>query len=259
MDEGDVEAGIADHAWYHRIGLGPQLVTPGVERYQAFQRPVLDELEGTAVAGRRLLDVGCRDGLVAFAAERLGAREVVGVDNNLSTGATGLVIPATGSAVRMVEANILDVGPADLGGPFDVVVAAGLLYHLREPFRGLRTLAALVTDGGVLVLETAILLGGDRWADLWCPTGTDGPYDATSPSFFNRKGLVDTLHSLGLAVESWRPLGAAVHHPRSRRARLLRRTRRVDRVTVRCRLDPAADAPELEAYWYGHHATRRWS
>ncbi len=253
VDPADLEP----HAWYHRIGLGPALVTPGVERYVAYQRPVLAAVTAAGVGGRRVLDVGCRDGLVAFAAEQQGAAEVIGVDNNPSTGAEQVLAPASGSQVRFVEGNVLDARPEDLGGRFDLVVAAGLLYHLREPFRALRVLRDLLVDGGTLVLETAVWLGPDGHADLWCPVGRDGPYDATSPTFFNRRGLRDTLASFGLVVEAWTELGEVTHHPSGRRSRLLRRSRSIDRVTVVARADNVDR--DLDAYFHGTHRTRRWT
>ena len=249
---------VAQHVWYHRIGLGEHLVTPGVARYEAFQRPVLRALRALPLTGRRVLDVGCRDGLFAFEAERLGAAEVVGIDNNLSPGATAVLIPALGSRVRMEELNLLDA-TAERLGRFDLIVFAGVLYHLRDPFAGLRVLAELLVEGGVLIVETALLLGAERWAELWCPIGRDGPYDATSPSFFNRKGLVDTLTSLGIAVDGFELLGDPLRHPSSWRARLLGRTRRVDRATLACRRVSRLADSTINAYWYGTHATRKWS
>ena len=35
---------------------------------------------------------------------------------------------------------------------------------------------------------------------LFCPINDDGPYDSTACTFFNQKGLTDTLKSLGLNV-----------------------------------------------------------
>jgi SAM-dependent methyltransferase len=252
-------AELEPHVWYHRIGLGPDLVTPGVERYLPYQRSVLAAMTAEGVAGRRVLDAGCRDGIFAFAAEQQGAAEAIGMDNNQSTGALEVLVPASGSSVRFVEANILDVTPQDFGGPFDVVVAAGLIYHLREPFRGLRVLRDLLVDGGILVLEGGIWLGSDRFADLWCPTGNHGPYDATSPSFFNRRALREALAGLGLEVRSWSELGEIVHHPPGWRARALRYRRAVDRVTVVARRNDAEVDEFLDSYFHGTHAQRRWT
>ena len=257
-EPGALTAALRDHVWYHRIGLGDDLVTPGVERYEAFQRPVLERLRRAPLAEARVLDVGCRDGLFAFEAERLGAAEVVGIDNNLSPGAVEVLVPALGSAVRFTEMNLLDATPEALGGRFDVVLFAGVLYHLREPFAGLRRVADLLVEGGTLVVETAVLLDDERWAMLWCPTGFDGPYDATSPTFFNRKGLVDSLRSVGVEVTDLSRTGAAERHPRGWRGRL-RGARRIDRATLVGTRRRSLIDPTLDAYFHGTHETRRWS
>lgn len=199
---------------------------------------------------------------MCFAAEQQGAATVVGLDNDPSPGATDVVVPATGSSVRFVDANLLDVGPGDLGGPSYVVVAAGLLYHLRAPFAALRVLRDLVADGGVLLLESAFWAGRDDYADVWVPIGREGPHDATSPTFFNRKALRDTLASYGLAVEAWSELGEELRHRRLRPSRFgIRRRpeeRIVDRVTIVARRDDASTDPYLEDYFWGIHTTRGW-
>ena len=114
-------------------------------------------------------------------------------------------------------------------------------------------------DGGILILEGAVWLGSDRFADLWCPTMNHGPYDATSPSFFNRRALRESLVGLGLEVLSWQELGEVVHHPPGWRARVLGYRRAVDRVTVVARRDDTTMDPFLESYFHGTHAQRRWS
>lgn len=58
VDEAELAAEVEAIEWYHRIGLGPTIVTPGVERYVPYQRPVLAALGDLDVAGRRVLDVG---------------------------------------------------------------------------------------------------------------------------------------------------------------------------------------------------------
>jgi tRNA (mo5U34)-methyltransferase len=87
--------------------------------------------------GKRVLDIGCRDGLFSFAAESMGAIDVIGIDNDLSRGATELLIPYFNSKVRMHQMNLYDLTPERFG-TFDVVIFPGVLYHLRYPFWGLR-------------------------------------------------------------------------------------------------------------------------
>ena len=260
VDPAEVARSLGDHVWYHRIGLGDDLVTPGVERYEPFQAPVLERLRRVPLRGRRVLDLGARDGLFAFEAERLGASDVVALDNNPSTGARDVVAPALGSSVRFVARNLLDVTPGEIGGPFDVVLLAGVLYHLRDPFTGLRRVAALAEEGGTLIIETAVLLGGNRWATLWCPSASEGPYERSSPSFFNRKGLEDTLRSTGFEVTEFARLGQPGRHPQRWRSRVKRRGwRRVDRATVVATKRSELVDPDLEAYFHGMHRNQRWS
>src|SRR5512145_1989374 len=79
-DPQGVRALVAGHrAWYHQIELAPGLVTPGTHA-SAAALAVLDRLGLPADAsGRRVLDLGCRDGFFTFEMERRGA-EVVAVD-----------------------------------------------------------------------------------------------------------------------------------------------------------------------------------
>jgi 2-polyprenyl-3-methyl-5-hydroxy-6-metoxy-1,4-benzoquinol methylase len=155
-------------------------------------------LKSLDVRGKRVLDIGCRDGLFSFAAESMGAAEVVGIDNDLSKAATEFLIPFFNSKVRMHQMNLYDLKPESLG-MFDVVICPGVLYHLRYPFWGLRAIRDVLKTGGHLLIETAIWVGERNNAMLFCPIGEDNPYapDDTSCTFFNEKGLVDTLTSLG--------------------------------------------------------------
>jgi hypothetical protein len=50
---------------------------------------------------------------------------------------------------------------------------------------------------GHLLIETAIWEGERKNAMLFCPIEGESPYEGTSCTFFNEKGLVDTLKSLG--------------------------------------------------------------
>jgi SAM-dependent methyltransferase len=201
VERQELQAAIERYSWYHTIELAPGLSTPGMRSMVPQVEYLRSVVRGLDLAGKRVLDVGTRDGALAFEAERAGAREVVGIDNDLSRGAVEVLIPYFGSAVRMQEMNLLDLTP-DQFGRFDVVLCCGVLYHLRYPFWGLRALASVAVDGGLLVLETGVLVDDNTRALLYCPTGEESPFEPTSPTFFNEKGLRDSLASLGLGVES---------------------------------------------------------
>jgi SAM-dependent methyltransferase len=148
--------------------------------------------------GKRVLDIGCRDGAQSFAAERLGASEVIGIDNDLSDGLTSFLIPFKSSKVRAFHCNVIDLSRKQFG-EFDIVVFPGVLYHLRYPIWGLRRIADVLKPDGVLIIEGEFI---GAFADLpirFCPIGSDSPYDGISVAFFNEAGIIDTLFSLGFS------------------------------------------------------------
>lgn len=200
MDRQTVQEQLKKHKFYHIIELEDGLSTPGFPYYIPTQQVALRALRSIPLQGKRVLDIGCRDGLFSFEAEKLGAREVIGIDNCLSTGATEFLIPHLRSKVKMYEMNMLDLRPETFG-KFDVVICPGVLYHLRYPFSGLKAIADVLEDGGRMVLETAILRAWKRWAMMHCPVGKESPFEPTSVTFFNERGLESSLNSLGIRVD----------------------------------------------------------
>ncbi len=196
MKETELRQALGRYAFYHIIQLTDTISTPGNPRYVPAQDLCLKYLKSLDVEAKRVLDIGCRDGLFSFAAEAMGAAEVVGIDNDLSKGATELLIPFFNSKIRMHQMNLYNLKPESFG-LFDVVIFAGVLYHLRYPFWGLRVIREVLKIGGHLVIETIIWEGERNNAMLFCPVGEDRPCGGTSCTFFNEKGLVDTLKSLG--------------------------------------------------------------
>ena len=98
------------------------------------------------LAGRRVLELGCGLALPSFAASLVGA-DVVATD----WAQEALDLAATNAAANgiLVETALLDwsVGPLQLP-PFDVVLAADVLYEERNARPLLRLLDAAVAEGG---------------------------------------------------------------------------------------------------------------
>ncbi|HET6897250.1 MAG TPA: hypothetical protein VFK70_02840, partial [Vicinamibacteria bacterium] len=63
---------IAKYRFYHIIRLTDRVETPGNPAYVSTQKLVLEALGKADVRGKRVLDIGCRDGLLSFEAERRG-------------------------------------------------------------------------------------------------------------------------------------------------------------------------------------------
>jgi SAM-dependent methyltransferase len=195
MNDNEIRQAIGRYKFYHIIKLTDTIATPGNPGHVPAQNLCLKHLKSMDLKNKRVLDIGCRDGLFSLAAEAMGASEVIGIDNDLSEAATQFLIPFFKSKVKMKQINLYDF--KDEAG-FDIVIFPGVLYHLRYPFWGLKKIKDVLKPGGHLLIETAIWRGELDKAILFCPTGTEGPYDADSSSctFFNEKGLVDTMNSL---------------------------------------------------------------
>jgi hypothetical protein len=128
-----------------------------------------------------------------------------------------------------------------------VVIFPGTLYHLRYPFWALKLVRDVMPEGGKLVLETAFLVDDNRHALLFCPIRKESPYEATSCTFFNIKGLTDTLSSLGFVVEKVDQL-LKLNQPAGG---LLQTKPAIDRCTLVCRKALVSCDLKTAAYWDG--------
>jgi SAM-dependent methyltransferase len=247
MTDAEIQERLPQYNFYHTIQLTKDLRTEGWPLVRPITDLSLRQLHGLDLKGRRVLDVGCRDGLFCFEAERQGAAEVIGIDNDVSKAAVEFLIPCLRSRVRMHELNLYDLRPQTFG-KFDAVLFLGVLYHLRYPFWALKLLRDVLVDGGLLLLETGVLVDDNRHALLFCPIGDESPYEPTSCTFYNLKGLTDTLDSLGLQVHSVERLLNLEAAPGGLPAKPV-----IDRAVLACSYTPVARTDKVAAYWEGTH------
>lgn len=104
----------------------------------------------------RCLDIGCHEGFYSFAMAQLGVERITGFDvreanlNKARFAAERLGHPA----ITFQQGNIEDLDPAALGS-HELVLFLGVLYHLENPMRALRNLAALTSE--LCVIETQVI------------------------------------------------------------------------------------------------------
>ena len=106
-----------------------------------------------ALAGARVLDVGCGGGLLAEALAREGAR-VTAID--LAPGMIEVArmhASAHGLSIDYRVAAAEELAGTDPGG-FDVLTCMEMLEHVPQPGRMLATLASLVRPGGSVFVST---------------------------------------------------------------------------------------------------------
>lgn len=124
------------YAEHNRSERGRGFVFAGPEREALFKRIV-------GGPGRRVLDLGCRDGALTQA--YLDGNDVVGVDADRE---------ALEEAARLgIETHWADLDqPLELlDDSFDVVVAGELLEHLRDPQRVVAEIVRVLRPGGTFV------------------------------------------------------------------------------------------------------------
>ena len=268
-NENDLIEKLNEYEFYHTIQLTETISTNGVEFVFELTRMILDSMKNIDYKDKRVLDIGCRDGLFSFEAEKLGASEVIGIDNNISKGAVEFLIPFFKSNIKMYEENLFNLTP-ELYGLFDIVMFPGTLYHLRYPFWALKTVRNILKPEGVILLETAISYDQSKHAMLYCPVKEESPYDPTSVSFFNEKGIIDTLNSLGFNIESINHLNLnnkfnkninlMTQIKNATKALLfsdrLYEPKNIDRIIIHCRLSGKSELEKLEQYWDSIHHNR---
>jgi len=256
MDENQILQQLEKHNFYHIIQLTENLSTSGNEVAVPIQDVPLRALRTLDIKDKRVLDIGCRDGLFCFEAEKLGAKEVIGIDNDLSMGAIEFLIPFFNSQVKMYQLNLLDLKPETFG-MFDVILFPGVLYHLRYPFWSLKLIKDVLQEGGKIIIETAVYMDDNKNAMLFCPIGSESPYEPTSCTFFNLKGLMDTLLSLDLAVEDIELLhnnDLLLLTPEGMTYSITEPIKHwIDRATLICSKKQSIDLPRVVDYWNSTH------
>lgn len=165
MKEDDINT-MNDMQWYHKIELGKGIVTPGND-YDDLWTPLKQEMKKVDFTNKKVLDIGCWDGLWSFEAEKLGAAEVLATDihSQRSFGDQGsstfeFAKTHLNSRVKYKEVSVYELDNY-FKNEFDVVIFFGVLYHLRYPQLGIAKIRKTLKEGGILLLETAVLLDTD--------------------------------------------------------------------------------------------------
>jgi len=144
--------------WVHAIDLGDGIITPAKCDWQAQKRLITRAFDCTAFQDKKVLDIGCWDGLWSFEAERRGAREVYATDyisqrHSRQERTFEVARDALGSKARYFpHVSVFDI--AQLGvKDFDIVLFCGVFYHLRDPLLALARLRQVMKDGATLIVE----------------------------------------------------------------------------------------------------------
>ncbi|MGI8491285.1 MAG: class I SAM-dependent methyltransferase [Acidimicrobiales bacterium] len=153
---------------------------------------------------KRILDVGSSVGIMGQALRRRGCT-VTGIEMSpvFATEATGRLDKLISADVEVLAAN-----DEDPGGPFDCVVMADVLEHLRDPWSVTRWAAGLVAPGGSLVISVPNirhlqLLWSVGFRRRW-PYRDVGLFDRTHLRWFALRNLPELLDGTGFEIAELR-------------------------------------------------------
>lgn len=148
----------------------------------------------------RVLDVGCSTGVMAESLRRRGHR-VTGIEYE-----PDLAEVARSRTDHLVVGDVEAMARdgSDPGGPFDCVVLADVLEHLRDPWAVTRWAARLLSADGCLVISVPNIRHAETFWTLavrkrW-PYKDVGIFDRTHLRFFARHNLVGLLGGTDLEI-----------------------------------------------------------
>ena len=157
---------------------------------------------------RRVLDLGCATGTTGAALKARQDVEVVGIELE-----PDYARRPRHHLDRVFTADA-EQPPADLDGRFDVLIAADILEHLKDPWTALRAYAQLLEPGATAIVSLPNVAHWSTYAHLargsW-PRRPEGIFDATHLRWFTLKDASDLLEQAGLTPAHRRPPRLDLH------------------------------------------------
>jgi SAM-dependent methyltransferase len=139
-----------------------------------------------SVAGRRVLDLGCGAGHLAFYLAEAGAATVVGIDASERM----LAVARSRWAHPHVRYEHLAMEDAEFGsGAFDVVVSSLALHYVRDYAQLVRQIASWLVPGGALVFSTEHPIYTARCSSEGWVVGPDGQRTVWGLDDYTDEGL----------------------------------------------------------------------
>lgn len=210
MNTDELKAEVARMAeltpWYHCIPLSPEVTTPGWEGISPIWENIRKVRAPIDYFGKRVLDLGSRDGMWAFEAEHYGAAKVVATDMGCDRFHEHILFVK--SVLKSRASVFFNVPVEDLfrrldmfflhdPGLFDIVQHLGLFYHLSDPVHSLRQSRLCIKPGGTLLLETAFYRGGGELPIALFNSRSQVYDDKFTHWAYNETALFDALRAAG--------------------------------------------------------------
>jgi tRNA (mo5U34)-methyltransferase len=143
---------LAGRSCYHRFEIEPGLYTPGthvdVEPSKRFDEWGIPQ----DISGLRALDVGAWDGVYTFELAKRGAKatalDIQDPDVTIFNAARQVL----NAQVNYIRGSVYDL-TEKTHGKYDIVLFAGVYYHLKNPVLALQRIREVLEDDGWLYIE----------------------------------------------------------------------------------------------------------
>lgn len=184
MTASEIRQGIEELGpWFYRFEFGhglettPAIPSSVVDIFDTRLQMLLHAVDahfGDRLKDIECLDIGCHEGFYSLAMARRGVRNVVAVDarpENLNR--ARFVARAIGVENIAYNQGRVETLAADQGRTFPLTLFLGLLYHVEDPMRCLRQVAAVT--GELCVIETQVVDEVEGYAE-WGSREWTRPY-----------------------------------------------------------------------------------
>jgi len=153
----------------HRIKLDENIYTmeSGTEHLIDIRFKALLNHCGNTFRRKRVLDLACLEGGYSVAASSSGADEVVGIEIRQKNIDRCILVKEILQLknVNFFKRDVNDIREADYG-KFDVIICAGILYHMENPYSFLNNLYQILVPSGVMMIDTHVALRNKTWHNM---------------------------------------------------------------------------------------------
>jgi tRNA (mo5U34)-methyltransferase len=151
--------------WFHNMRIGGIETAPNhfLGNYPACKWNKFAAIVPEDLSDRTVLDIGCNAGFYSLEMKRRGAAAVVGIDHDPHyLRQAAFAAEQAGLELELHQMSVYEV--AKLGRRFDLVIFAGVLYHLRHPLLALDMIYEHVAED--LMLFQSMQRGSDGLPEL---------------------------------------------------------------------------------------------
>jgi len=166
LTSAELKQRIADKTWFYRFEL------PDGTQTKRYEDGALDPIHDTrlsmlddalndcwpnGVTGKSALDIACHQGYFSVELAKRGFEPITAVDARADhIEDVKLITAGVGQPqIRAQQCDVHALSTEAVGGPFDLVLCFGLLYHLENPIGALRRAREMCS--GLCVVETQVV------------------------------------------------------------------------------------------------------